>query len=348
MTGTATAPSAEKALTTPPHRRGARLGVHGLGYASTPAVLCAALLAVAFLRADYLFTSSGAGGAIVTAAPLILAAMALTPTALAGHGVDLSVGPVVIFVNVVLVRFLFERGVNAPLKVIACALLLGVAVQLVQGGIILLARIDPIIVTLSSFLIFAGLDLMILPQASATAPEWLAGWGAGRSVVTPMSILLLIAFAAWFMLMRTPYFTALKFTGSNVRTAYVRGLPVTAIRLLAHGISGLFIGAAGLAYTGLIGSGNPAQGTAITLTAVTALVLGGTSLAGGRGGATGSVLAAVAVFLVSYVLGTFNFQQYSAFVVQLANGLVLSLALLLGGVVPILRNRLNTTKGETS
>lgn len=330
--------------------RGPRGKSSGLlsGYAATPGVLCLLLLGVAYLRADYLFTSAGAGGAIVTAAPLILAAMAITPTALAGQGVDLSVGPVLIFVNVVLVRFLFERGVNAPWKVVACALALGLAVQMLQAAVILLARIDPVIVTLGSFLVFAGLDLVILPQSSGVAPDWLAGWGAGRAVVSPLALVLVLVFVAWFLLSRTALFTALRITGANVRTAYVSGLPVTAIRLFAHAVSGVLVGAAGLAYTGLIGSGNPGQGTAFTLTAVTALVLGGTSLAGGRGGALGSVLAAIAVFLISYVLGTFSFQQYSAFVVQLANGLVLTAALLMGGVLPQVRARAVASRRDPS
>lgn len=309
-------------------------------YAATPALLCLALLAVACFRAPYFFTTAGIAGALVSAAPLILAAMALTPIALVGQGVDLSVGPALIFVNVVLVRFLFERGVTSPVLVVACALGTGVAVQVIQGAITLIARIDPIVVSLSGFLVLGGLDLVILPQASGTAPPWLAEWGSGTTILGPVTAVLVAAFTGWFVLTRTPYFTALRLTGCNLRTAYVSGLPVNAIRLGAYALSGVFVGTAGLAYTGLIGSGNPSQGSAFTLTAVTALVLGGTSLAGGRGGAAGPVMAASAVFLISYVLGTFNFHQYSAFVVQLANGLVLTCALAFGVLMPALRARI--------
>jgi len=295
---------------------------------------------VAYLRADYLFTSAGVGGAIVTLAPLILAALALTPTAIVGQGIDLSVGPAMILVNVALVHFLFEHGATAPLEVVGFALALGFSLQMAQGVVILIARIDPIIVSLSSFLILAGLDFVILPQASGTAAGWLASWGEGTAVLTPLTVLLLVACMGWFLLTRTPLFTAMRLTGADWRTSYVSGVPVTGVRLAAHAISGLLVGAAGLAYTGQIGSGNPAQGTAFTLSAVTALVLGGTSLAGGRGGATGSILAAIAVFLISFVLGTFNFHQYSAFVVQLATGLVLTITLVAGAVLPIVRRRL--------
>ena len=109
---------------------------------------------------------------------------------------------------------------------------------------------------------------------------------------------------------------------------------ISIVRIGAHCISGAFIGLAALCYTALIGSGDPTQGTTYTLIAVTALVLGGTSLAGGRGGVIGSLLGALNLFLIGYVLATFNFGMVQGFVTDLAYGVILVLSLLLTVALP--------------
>jgi ribose transport system permease protein len=305
-------------------------------YATTAGVLLVLLVIVATSRAESLTTATGINNAIASTTPLLLGTLALTATALVGSGVDLSIGPALIFVNVSLVHFMFDRGYGDPLSTIAFALGVGVAIQLVIVLMIIVIRIEPIIVTLGAFLTLSGLNLVVLPQPQGVAPPWLTEWGAATSGIGPLAILCLVALAAWALFTRTTFFRDVRLVGADDRTAYVSGVPVVLVRIGAHVVSGLFIGAAGLAYTGLIGSGNPTQGASYTLIAVTALVLGGTSLAGGRGGALGSVLGALAVSMVSITLTTFDFGVYSSFVVQLAYGLVLVFALLIGTTIPAL------------
>ena len=212
--------------------------------------------------------------------------------------------------------------------------LLGGLVQLVIVTTILLVRIEPLIVTLGAFLTLSGLCLVVLPQPQGQVPPWLAEWGAVSSGIGAMSVLCIIAISGWVLLARTPFFRDVHLVGADERTAYVSGVPVAVVRVGAHVVAGVFTGLAGLAYTGLIASGNPSQGPTYTLVAVTALVLGGTSLAGGTGGALGSVLGALAVSMVSITLTTFDFGIYSSFVVQMAYGLILVAALLVGTAVP--------------
>ncbi len=305
-------------------------------YASTAGILLVLLGIVALVRLPSLSTATGLNNAIGSATPLVLATLALTATALVGSGVDLSIGPALIFVNVVLVRFLFGNGIGDQVTTVLAAVGIGVAIQLVIVTTIIVVRIEPIIVTLGGFLTLAGLNLVVLPQPQGVAPPWLGQWGAASGGIGSLAILCLVVFAAWTLLTRTPFFRDLRLVGSNDRTAYVSGVPVTLVRIGGHVVSGVLTGLAGLAYTGLIASGNPTQGPTFTLIAVTALVLGGTSLAGGRGGALGSVLGALAVSMVSITLTTFDFGLYSSFVVQLAYGLILVLALLVGTSLPTL------------
>lgn len=308
--------------------------------------LLAVLLIVCAVRAPYLFTASGIGGLLVSAVPLVLVVMGITVTALVGSGVDLSAGPLMIFVNVTLIKVLFDQQIGSPVAVIAWALGIGVMIQVIQAIVITVARIEPVIVTLSAFLALSGINLVILAQPGGQAPRWLAEWGSGRSILAPMTIVLITAILGWWAFTRTQLFTNLRLVGSNQRTAFVSGVPVTMIRVVAHGISGLLIGAGGLAYTGQIASGNPTQGGTYTLAAITALVLGGISLAGGRGGVLGSIPGAIAVTLISFTLTTFSLGSMASFVVQLSYGLILVAALLISVIIPSLWRKRQEVKAS--
>lgn len=301
-------------------------------YSATAWALSVGLFILASSRAPYLFTEGGAGSLVVTSTPLILAALALTATVLVGSGVDLSVGPSLVFVNVFLVKFLFDNQIGAPWIVVSTAVGIGVLLQVIQALTITIARIEPVIVTLAAFLALSGLNLLVLDKPQGVAPNWLNSWGLGQQLFNPMLALVAVALVIWGLFTRSAFFTNVKLVGSNSRTAYVSGIPVTLTRIGAHVVSGVFIGLAGLAYTGMIGSGNPGQGATYTLASVTALVLGGTSLAGGKGGVLGSLPGALAVALISFTLSTFSIGALSGAVTQLAYGVILVLALTVGVV----------------
>jgi ribose transport system permease protein len=128
--------------------------------------------------------------------------------------------------------------------------------------------------------------------------------------------------------------------GSDERAAYTSGVPITAVRIGAHLISGAFAGLAAICFTALISSGDPSQGTTYTLIAVTALVLGGASLGGGRGGVFGSFLGAVNLYLITFVLSTFNFGAVQSFVTNLAYGSILVASLLLTLAIPFIQRHI--------
>lgn len=296
---------------------------------SVPAVLFVVLVLLAALRSPNLFTSAGLSGAILVAAPLILCTLALTPIVMAGRGsVDLSVGPMMGFINVTLISWLVGHGVTHPVLIFGWAILAGVALQLVQVLIILKVRVAPIIVSLSGYLVLAGANLMIMSRASGLAPDWMMSWGAGTSILSPVTFILIGTLALWALLRTRAFHTHLRLTGADERMAYTSGVPTEMVRIGAHLLGGIFVGLAAICYTALIASGDPTQGSTFTLQAVTALVLGGASLAGGRGGATGAVLGALNMFLISNLLATFNFGMVSGSANKLAFGLILIASLL--------------------
>jgi len=300
-----------------------------------PILLLFALIVVAVLRSPSLVTSSGIGSAVIVAAPLILASYALTAIVMAGRGgVDLSIGPLIGFINVTMIQLYAVDVVTSVVDVFLYAIAVGIAYQIIMGLIIYFLRIQPIIVALAGYLTLAGLNLVILPRPGGVAPHWMNSWGLGESIWTPVLAILAAATAAWFLFTRTAFYNHLRLMGADERTAYTAGVNIVVVRLGAHAVGGVYAGLAAICFTALISSGDPTQGSTYTLMAVTALVLGGTSLAGGRGSIIGSLLGALNIYLITYVLATFNFGMVQSFVTQLSYGVILVVALLLTILLP--------------
>lgn len=298
-------------------------------YLTVPAALFVVLIILAIIRSPNLFAVSGLAGAVLVAAPLILCTMALTPIVMAGRGsVDLSVGPAMGFINVTLVVWLSKYGFSNPLAIFGWAIAMGALWQFLQALVILYVRVAPIIVTLSGYLILSGVNLMITQRPGGLAPDWMMSWGAGTTLLSPVSFILLGAFALWFVFWRSTFHSHLRLTGADERMAYTAGVPTETVRIGAHVLGGVFVGLAAICYTALISSGDPTQGANYTLQAVTALVLGGASLGGGRGGAIGSVLGALNMFLIANLLATFRFEMISGSATKMAFGVILVVSLL--------------------
>ena len=305
-------------------------------YLLPPLLLIALLMGCAVIRGTNFVSMSGFGSAILVSAPLILATYGLMALAVAGRGtVDLAVGPLVAFINVTVVQLNGLGMVTGPFGVFLVALGIGVLYQALFAIIILFVRVQPIIVALSGFLALSGINLVILPRPGGEAPEWMGAWGSGTTIFSPILLILAVATGGWLLFTLTPFYSNLRLMGYDERAAFTAGVRIYWARVGAHIIAGLFIGLSALCYTALIASGDPTQGTTMTLTAVTALVLGGVSLAGGRGGATGALLGAVNLYLIGYVLATFDFGAIQGFVTQLSYGVILVLSLLLTLLVPI-------------
>ena len=304
-------------------------------YLLVPILLLFGLLVVATLRAPTLITNAGIGSAIIVASPLILATYALTIIAMAGRvSVDLSIGPLIGFINVSMVQLYAAKIITTPVEFFAYAIAVGVLYQLVVGLIIVYVRVQPIIVALSGFLALVGLNLVILRRPGGVVPEWMQHWGLGTEILSPVLAIVVVATLAWFALTRTAFFGHLRLMGSDERTAYASGVRINFVRLGAHVIAGVYAAMAALTFTSLIASGDPNQGTTYTLMAVTALVLGGTSLAGGRGSIIGSLFGALNIYLITYVLSTFSFGRVQSFVTEAAYGVVLVVSLLLTLALP--------------
>ncbi|QQM33142.1 ABC transporter permease (plasmid) [Martelella lutilitoris] len=307
-----------------------------------PITMFFALLGLAVLRAPNLMSSNGIGSAIIVATPLILATYALMASVISGRGtVDLSIGPLIGFINVTLIQLHGAGVIGSPITIFVYAILTGALYQFIFALIVIYVRVQPIIVSLSGYLALSGINLVILPRPGGMAPQFMADWGLGTTIFSPVLAILVLATIAWGLFSRTAFFTHLRLMGSDERAAYTSGVPITVVRIGAHLISGAFAGLAAIAFTALISSGDPSQGTTYTLIAVTALVLGGASLAGGRASAFGSFLGAANLYLITFVLATFNFGAVQSFVTNLAYGSILVISLLLTLIIPFIQRHIH-------
>ena len=307
-------------------------------YLIVPIFIFFALMIFAMIRGPQIISGSGIGTAIMVSTPLILATYALTALALAGRvTVDLSIGPLIGFINVTTIQLYAAGYIQSPVAYFICALAIGVIYQFLYALIVIFIRVQPIIVALSMFLAFSGINLVILPRPGGRAPDWMLSWSAGTEVVQPTLILLIFSTLIWYALTHTAYWQHLKLMGSDEKSAYTSGVRIYIVRIGAHIIGGVYAALAAIAFTGLIGSGDPTQGTTYTLMAVTALVLGGSSLIGGRGGAFGAILGSVNIYLINFILSTFRFERFQSFVTDLSYGAVLVASLLILIALPYIQ-----------
>lgn len=284
-----------------------------------------AVLQPSFLRVGVLVSN------IAAFLPMALVATGQTYVVLASD-IDLSAGAIVSLVNVVVVSIIQGLdGSGAAIALgLASGLTIGLACGAVNGVCVALLRLQPIVTTFATGIVFSGLALWVLPEAGKQVPAELYRAYAGAVLGVP-TVIWIVAGTALFaaLVARTRFYRALRATGGNMQAAYQTGLPVARTRILAYVICGLFAALAGLALVGETASGDPLIGGALTLSSVTAVVLGGTALSGCVGGVAGSVLGAFILGLINNVI---FFAQLPFEWQGLIQGAIILLALA-GGVV---------------
>lgn len=276
-------------------------------------------------------------GLLVGAAPFIITAMAQTAPILSGDGgIDLSVGPLAGLVNALIAGFLVPHGWSDPVTVVTFTLGVGLLSGLVNGAMIAVLRVQPIIATLGTFLIYQGLTLEVLPMAGGAAPDWLRGLALAHMGIPGVALVLVAIALCWLALERTAYRRNLLAVGGDSRAAFASGVNVAGVRIMAYMMSGVLAAVAGLVFTAALGSGDPSVGLPYTLTSIASVALGGISLAGGRGGLLGAAVAGALLFLIQTL---FTLAQVSIFYLQIAYGLILIVALALNAAGERLRRK---------
>ena len=261
---------------------------------------------------------------------LIFVAMAQTAPVLTG-GLDLSAGATMTLVNCLASTLLSGSPAGVALGIVAC-LMAGAACGLVNGCVVVFGRIQPIIATLATGAIFIGFSLLLRPSPGGKVDEdlswvmtnalsemdttyhwfpsgapWWFAHGVGRLPV-PILILLAVVCLVWLPFRKTVTGRGCYAVGSSEGAAYMSGLKVWRSKLAAYTLGGFFAGCGGLYLALQTGSGNAdiTQAGGYTLNSIAALVIGGTSLFGGSGGAVGSVFGALVLRAISFCFRVFD------------------------------------------
>jgi ribose transport system permease protein len=227
-------------------------------------------------------------------------------------GIDLSVGMILILCNCLASTIVVGGGGATAFGVVA-VILTGLACGALNGLVVIYGRLQPIVTTIATGAMFYGIALYIRPFPGGAVNETLADALTSKLFgFLPASLvaLFLVVLLIWVPYSRTVYGRAAYAAGSSEHAAYMSGMPIKRAKFLAYALSGLLSAFGGLFLTFFSYSGEAsyASGNAYTLYSIAAVVLGGISLAGGRGTVIGAVFGALAFRTIGDLLFVFDFE----------------------------------------
>jgi ribose/xylose/arabinose/galactoside ABC-type transport system permease subunit len=275
----------------------------------------ATLLSQRTSQGEIIFLSAGnLTDALRSVTPVGIAALAMTLVIISG-GIDLSVGSIVALAGVISARLLVDwhGAPNAQIQIfVAVSVTLGscLLVGLLNGILTSCLSIQPFVITLASMIGIRGLALWLSNNERiglGIGQDAAGRFGAllsSKGTMILVFALLLLAFLA--ILNRTVFGRYLRALGDNASAARHAGLPVKGVQIAVYGLSGLMAGIAGLLIAARTTTGDPNAGIAMELDTIAVVVIGGASLAGGRGGILGTLNGTLIVGMVANILGLRN------------------------------------------
>ncbi|MEO6003524.1 MAG: ABC transporter permease [Opitutus sp.] len=267
-----------------------------------------------------------------------LLAVAMTPIILAG-GIDLSVGSLLGLCAICMGKLWRDAGLPLPVA-IGCTLLLGALAGGVNATLITVLRLPPLIVTLGTFSLFRGLAEAITRGVDTFTgfPSDFLFWGQERWLGIPAQapLFVLVAILLWLLMHRTTYGRSLRTIGFSPEGARYAGLGVQRQLATAYIMAGVVAALAAVIYTARLGQAKADAGTGYELFAITAVVLGGTSIFGGRGTVHGTLLGVAAIAVLNNGLVHARLPREAAGVLT---GALLVLALASGAIPKLWSDR---------
>jgi ribose transport system permease protein len=277
-------------------------------------------------------------GFAISVLPIAFAAVAQAIVVISG-GIDLSVGSMMALASVVSAVLMKGQSDLTALFIVIATLGLGIALGLVNGGLIVVTRVPDIVVTLAMSFVWAGTALLVLNTPGGGAAPWLMALISDAYVTEwlPRALVVLVVLVAviWVPIRRSTLGLSLYAIGSNRLAAFRSGVSVGRTKLLAYALTGLFSAMGGLALTASTGIGSPVPGS-YTIQSIAAIVLGGVSLAGGRGGVVGPV---VAVIILAFIRTDLTFIGVNPNLGTTIQGVILIGVVMFGSFVTLRRGR---------
>ena len=245
-------------------------------------------------------------------------------------GIDLSVGAALALTGAVAAS-LIAGGLGLAV-VLPLILLLGAGLGALSGVAVVAGNVQPFIATLVSMTVLRGATLVFtngtpVDTSGRPASEAFYSLGAGYLLGIPLPIIVtaVIYAACWVALNRVRFGRYVYVIGGNEEVARLAGIHVGTIKIAVYALSGMLASVAGIIITSRLESAQPTAGTSYELDAIAAVVVGGTSLAGGKGSLFGTLVGALIIGVLS---NAFNLMNVSSYYQMIAKGAVILLAVL--------------------
>lgn len=227
-------------------------------------------------------------------------------------GIDLSVGAVAGLSAIIGSLMLTQTGIH-PYLVLPLTALFGMFLGSINGFFVAILRLNPFIVTLASWEIFAGMTLVItrgVPIRPLGETFRVFGQGSMFGVPVPVVIFLMAGAILTFVLARTRFGRNIYAIGGNRDAAELVGIRTARVEFMVFGLAGLFAALAGILYASRMDSGQPSVGEGWLMGAITAAIIGGTSLKGGQGTVVGTVFGALLMAFLANGIVLMNVSGY--------------------------------------
>ena len=245
-------------------------------------------------------------------------------------GIDLSVGSI-LALSSALTAGLIAAGIPVPFAILL-AVCMGGIFGMLNGLLVAYGKLAPFIVTLASMTIFRGVTLVFTngnPLTQGLSDSFLfqfLGQGYVVGIPFPVILMFLVFLILYVVLHKTAFGKSVYALGGNEKAAYISGVKLNKVKIIIYTISGIMASVSGLIITSRLSSAQPTAGTSYEMDAIAAVVLGGTSLSGGKGRILGTLIGALIIGVLNNGL---NIIGVSAFWQQVVKGVVILIAVLL-------------------
>lgn len=255
-------------------------------------------------------------------------ALGMTFVILTG-GIDLSVGSTLAFTSAIFAGLL-QNGMNTGLAILI-TLALGLALGLINGLLITKGKLAPFIVTLATMTIFRGLTLVYMDGRPISGPKENFAFqflGKGQVFGIPFQVILflIVYIVLSTLLNKTSHGRKIFAVGGNEKASFISGIKIDKVKILVYVISALMAVVSGLVLTSRLNSAQPTAGSAYEMDAIAAVVLGGTSMTGGSGSLTGTLIG---ILILGVLNNGLNLLGVSSFYQQIVKGVVILIAVLI-------------------
>lgn len=226
-------------------------------------------------------------------------------------GFDMSVGSIVAFTGAS-TALMLRTGMPVFIAVLL-GMMVGAAIGLFNGVIVAKIGINPFVTTLSSLSLYRGLTLIVTRGQNVTGlPDTFKAIGQAKfgGIQTPIIICVVLLIIGDILLRKSRFFRQSYYIGGNEHAARLSGIAVDRIKIFAYVLTGLFAAISGIVMTARLGSASVTAGTGLELRVITAVIIGGASLAGGEGTILGAFLGTLLMGLISNALTLMGVDVY--------------------------------------